>query len=79
MPLKHGSEAYRTIRVPLIGLLSHLQARFRQPSAKKRVSKSVDKEIPIPVYTRIGNNRIASNHSTNRPAVLASRNTIRRA
>ena len=52
-----------------------LSLTFRQ----KVVSKSVDKEIPIPVYTRIGNNRIASNHSTNRPAVLASRNTIRRA
>ena len=44
---------------------------------QKVVSKSVDKEIPIPVYTRIGNNRIASNHSTNRPAFVASRNTIR--
>ena len=65
--------------LPLIGLLSHLQARFRQPSAKKgSQNPSIRKSHP-PVHTRIGSNRIASNHSTNRPAFVASRNTIRRA
>ena len=46
---------------------------------QERVSKSVDKETAPPIHARIGNNLIASNHSPNRPTLVANRNTIFRA
>ena len=61
------------------GLISYLETHSVRSSAQKVLCKSVDKEIRTRDYVRIGNNRIASNHSPNRPTFAASRSTICRA
>ena len=60
------------------GLIFRFQAHSGQPLAEKG-SGNPSIRKPSPVYTWIGNSLTAATQSASRAAVVASRNTIRRA